>query len=357
MPRHLDGISVVICTHKGDEVLPACLEAIRNQNWNGKLEVIVVNDDPTSDLVLDETTSPPFLVLNNKSNLGPAGARNLGIQNAKFNLIAFTDDDCRPEPQWLSELAKAIQSNDYAVAAGGKTLPFSTSSTLFGYLALNNPLQPLELKFSQRRTSLARLISYLRSLVFTNSHSNSEKIRSVYALPSANLAVRIEALQHLGMFDETIRFSGEDQDLCRRLNLEYEDGLIYTPNAIVYHQYKNSLSDTLRRSKAYALGNFVLKLKWPEIGLVVFPVPVIWVVTSVSMLAFFTNFFWLPTVLLPLCYPRYLLFALRSRTLQPLLYFAINFLQDWWANFGLIQAIFTRIFHPEDKFPEAKNSS
>jgi GT2 family glycosyltransferase len=356
MTRELDGISVVICTYKGDEVLPACLEAIRNQTWTGKLEVIVVNDDPSSELELDEHPSISYRVLNNRTNLGPAGARNLGIQHAKFNLIAFTDDDCRPEPKWLSELVEAIQSNDSAVAAGGKTLPQSTSSTLLRYLAYNNPMQPLELNLSQKRTNLSRFSSYLRGLVQLNSESIIDRKRTVYALPSANLAVRMETLRNLGMFDQNIRFSGEDQDLCRRLNLEYAEGLIYNPKAVVYHQYKNSLRDTLRRSKVYAVGNFVLKLKWPEIGLIVFPIPVVWAVTSIAILGLATNYFWLPTVLLPFCYPRYLFISAKSRSLEPLIYFAINFLQDCWENFGFIQANFTKSVQFAGKLLKAKNS-
>jgi GT2 family glycosyltransferase len=332
----------VICTYKGGAVLPGCLEALRNQTWSGGLEVIVVNDDPSRELVLDQYANGSIRVLNNKLNLGPAGARNLGIRHARFDLIAFTDDDCRPEPQWLTKLAEVILNNNSAVAAGGKTLPQSTSSILFRYLAQSNPLKPLELGLTQQRSNVSRLGSYLQGLVRLNSETNADNTRSVYALPSANLAVKKDALHHLGMFDENIQFSGEDQDLCRRLNQEYPSGLIYNPEAVVHHQYKNSLRDTLRRSQVYAVGNFVLKLKWPEIGLVVFPIPVAWVTSTVLLALFATSLFWLPSAFLPFCYPRYLLLALKSGTLEPILYSAINFLQDCWANFGLVQAIFEK---------------
>jgi len=349
MLRDPAGISVVICTHKGDAVLPGCLEAIRNQTWSGMLEVIVVNDDPSRELVLDEYPSLVIRVLNNESNLGPAGSRNLGIRHAKFDLIAFTDDDCRPDPKWLSELAKVIYSTDSAVAVGGKTIPESNTSTLFRYLSENNPLQPLELNLIQKRSNSSRLGSYLKGLVLLNSESSTDTTRSVYALPSANLAVKRDVLHHLNMFDENILFSGEDQDLCRRLNQEYPSGLIYVPEAIVHHQYKNNLLDTLRRSHVYAVGNFVLKLKWPEIGLVVFPTPVVWSTTTILLAVFATNLFWLPSVLLPFCYPRYLLLAMRSRTPEPILYFAINFLQDCWANFGLLKANIEKCLSSLDK--------
>lgn len=344
MRSELDGISIVICTYKGEEELPGCLAAIQDQKWHGNLEIIVVNDDPNIELVVDTQQPFPVNVLNNKANLGPAGARNVGIRHARFSLVAFTDDDCRPHPEWLQELAFTINNGDSAVAAGGKTLPQDSSSIVLRYLSHNNPIQPLELEVGGHRSNLSRLISYAQSLVQSGTKAKSDIIRPVYSLPSANLAVKTAVILDLGMFDEEIEFSGEDQDLCRRLLLKYPAGIIYNPSAVVYHKYRKGLRDTLRRSKAYAEGNFALRLKWPKMGLVVFPTPIVWFVASVTLGVFQTNLIWLPSALLPLCYPKYLQTAFKSSAIEPLIYFSINFLQDCWANFGLFNAIFSRLF-------------
>ena len=354
MGRHPNGISVVICTFNGDLVLPGCLEAIRKQTWPGKIEVIVVNDDPDKALSLDDHNFSSISVLNNRVNLGPGAARNRGIQHAKFDLIALTDDDCRPEPRWLEKLSEAIVNNESAVAVGGKTLPQSASSALLRYLARNNPMQPLDLNVSLKRSGLSRLGSYFGSLVRFSDSAISETTRAVYSLPSANLAVRRTALRDVGLFDENIKFSGEDQDLCRRINLAYPFGVFYTPEAVVIHEYKNSLKDTLRRSRVYAIGNCVLRLKWPEISLIVFPIPVVWAFASAAFALFSPNLLWLPLALLPLCYPKYLYLAFVSKSYEPLFYFSINFLQDCWSNIGLVQGSLKETNHRHNDLKNGK---
>jgi glycosyltransferase involved in cell wall biosynthesis len=52
---------------------------------------------------------------------GPAAARNYGWLNARGKIVAFTDDDCTPDPYWLRELVKHCNPN-HDVALTGKTI-------------------------------------------------------------------------------------------------------------------------------------------------------------------------------------------------------------------------------------------
>lgn len=100
-------ISVVIPTYKRPDLLLVCLAHLEAQTLSkGEFEVLVVSDG------FDESTrtavsgfmeySPMHIVLlHTEGKQGPAAARNIGWQHAAAPLIAFTDDDCRPEPSWL----------------------------------------------------------------------------------------------------------------------------------------------------------------------------------------------------------------------------------------------------------------
>lgn len=100
-------ISVVIPTYRRPELLITCLQHLELQTLNNeRFEVLVISDGP------DEKTRAAVDTYNRASKLriifmstpekkGPAAARNMGWRNALSPLIAFTDDDCRPEAGWL----------------------------------------------------------------------------------------------------------------------------------------------------------------------------------------------------------------------------------------------------------------
>src|SRR4051812_17690574 len=113
-------ISVVIPTYRRPVLLSHCLGALARQTLDpADYEVIVVSDGP--DLVAEQTVrqlaAPPglrFLHLPEKK--GPAAARNLGWRNASGRLIAFTDDDCLPDANWLRALWEAYTAGEKAGA-------------------------------------------------------------------------------------------------------------------------------------------------------------------------------------------------------------------------------------------------
>lgn len=69
---------------------------------------------------LERQTRPPdeLLVVEDTARRGPAWARNEGIRRAVGDLVAFTDDDCVPPPDWLERLVEAVDAFDAAGAGG-----------------------------------------------------------------------------------------------------------------------------------------------------------------------------------------------------------------------------------------------
>lgn len=110
-------VSVVVPTCHRPELLNRCLTALVEQDFDPSAYEIIVVDDAasaaTKRLVEDwaERTgtgsgghkgSPRLQYIPVTTTHGPAAARNLGWRSAIGEIIAFTDDDCIPDRQWLS---------------------------------------------------------------------------------------------------------------------------------------------------------------------------------------------------------------------------------------------------------------
>jgi len=96
-------ISVVIPTI-GRDVLPRAVASVLAQEYTGDVEVIVVNDSGSA-IELDLTDSPParpVRVINTAGRIGGSGARNMGVEAAAYDWIAFLDDDDEFLPKKLA---------------------------------------------------------------------------------------------------------------------------------------------------------------------------------------------------------------------------------------------------------------
>ena len=116
-PECSDGprISVVIPTCRRPQLLCRCRAAVFAQRLDhGAFEVIVVDDGHTSDpqAVVDafraRPDGPVLRFVRPRHGRGPAVARNAGWRSAYGKLIAFTDDDTVPDPDWLANGERAL---------------------------------------------------------------------------------------------------------------------------------------------------------------------------------------------------------------------------------------------------------
>ena len=206
------GLSVVIPTHRRPDKLAGCLEALAASDYpSGKLEVVVVEDGgPTPEL--DELRARSFdaldLVWLDQPHAGPAVARNLGARHATRDLIAFTDDDCRPRPDWARQLEEALRATPGAVV-GGHTVN-----------ALNEDLWS---------SASQALVTYITA---RGQQAGGEPF-----FASNNFALGRELFCDLSGFDETFPLAGgEDRDMCRRL-VEAGCDLVWVPDAVVDHYH------------------------------------------------------------------------------------------------------------------------
>ncbi|MCP5099867.1 MAG: glycosyltransferase family 2 protein, partial [Chloroflexi bacterium] len=116
--------SIIIPTYNRPQQLERCLNAIAQLDYpTDQFEVIVVDDGGKRPLtpIVERITQPIQIRLITQANQGPATARNRGAAEANGRYLAFTDDDCMLDVNWLTALATQFEQTPSALI-GGRTI-------------------------------------------------------------------------------------------------------------------------------------------------------------------------------------------------------------------------------------------
>jgi glycosyltransferase involved in cell wall biosynthesis len=122
-------VSVIVPTHRRPERLRRLLEALAKQTIRPEtFEVIVVDDcsgDETTEMLTALVSQLPYSLrpMQTPANRGPGPARNLGWKAARAPVIAFTDDDCIPDVDWLEAGLRAMNADESLGVVQGDTGP------------------------------------------------------------------------------------------------------------------------------------------------------------------------------------------------------------------------------------------
>ncbi|MBN1217451.1 MAG: glycosyltransferase [Anaerolineae bacterium] len=110
-------VSVVIPSFQSARTIVACLEAVFNQKFDKPFEVIVVDSstDETATIVRKQFPRVTIIALSQQTLPGPA--RNLGLQQARGDIIVFLDSDCVPAPDWLQRMV-ATHAAGHTIVGG-----------------------------------------------------------------------------------------------------------------------------------------------------------------------------------------------------------------------------------------------
>jgi glycosyltransferase involved in cell wall biosynthesis len=224
-------VSVVVPTYRRPALLDRCLAALAAQDLDVSAFEIIIADDAADEATRRQVEGwagrCPVLVryIAVTATRGPAGARNAGWRSARGEIIAFTDDDCVPDPGWLRAGAAAFSAGVDAVT---------------GRVVVPLPEDPTDYQRNEAGLEGARFVT-------------------------ANCFVRRAALEAIGGFDE--RFTAawrEDSDL--HFNLRRAGRRIASaPGALVVHPVRPAPWGISLRQQRKSLFDALLYKKHPQL--------------------------------------------------------------------------------------------
>lgn len=201
------------------------------------MEIIVLPDEPLSwndPHIIQEVTGP----------LSPARKRNRGAQLSKGEILAFIDDDTRPQPGWLQAALVHFQDSHIGAVGGPSITP------------TDDPFWA--------QVSGAVYESWMMS--------GGERLRyhpttacDVEDFPSCNLLVRRSAFEAVGGF-RTDFWPGEDTEFCLAL-IQNGFRIRYEPRAMIEHHRRSSLAQHFKQLASYGLHRGYFVKRFPKTSL------------------------------------------------------------------------------------------
>lgn len=232
-------VSVVLCTRNRAAYLPDALASYDHVKASVPWELVIVDNGSNdgTDRLLREFRGKSGIDLHIlfEPRPGLSRARNAGWRAAKGEIVAFTDDDCYPQHDFVDEVWRNFSESDLGYL-GGKILLF-------------DPLDyPITIQPRASRLAIAPQ-SYLRPGF----------------IQGANMAVRRDVIERLGGFDEVLGagtpYPSEDVDLLSRASAAGWLGA-YDPRPVVFHHHRRRTIEqikALRRTYGLGRGAYFMK--------------------------------------------------------------------------------------------------
>lgn len=238
--------AVLILAWNGGSVLADCLQALAPQLSDERALLVVDNGSIDDSVACVRRSCPDAAIIENGTNLGFSGGVNSGLralmQANPPEAVVLLNQDTIVAPDWLERLLDPF--SDPQVAAVGCKLLYPDGTIQHAGAYLEYPRQ------------IAQHIGWHEP-----DTGEYDETREIDYVTGAALALRCDALKHVGFMDEGYSPSYyEDIDLCWRLHhAGYR--VVYTGAASASHQESLSTSDTVYRSMIYNRNRlrFVLK--------------------------------------------------------------------------------------------------
>ncbi len=235
-------ISVVVPVYNREQYVDGCIEALLSQNYPRERREILIVDNGSTDAspgIIERYSgiTPLF-----EGRHGSYAARNRGIAAADGAIVAFTDPDCVPYPDWLQNITAAMNSANAKIVVGYQ-LPAGDSPALSVVAACED---------------------------VKNEYIFGSNIKELYYGYANNMAVRRELFEELAPFPEMRR--GSDTILVRNVVEQYSCNAVrYHPDIRVRHVEIDSLIAYWQKRLVYGRSRrryiertYVRPLDWRE---------------------------------------------------------------------------------------------
>jgi GT2 family glycosyltransferase len=249
------GISITVCTRDRTGQLRQTLGALREISYD-PVEILIVDSAPSTDgtkqLATKLSEEDPRIRYVREERPGLSRARNRGLAEARFNIVAFTDDDTLVDAGWAAAIAAGFAADAEAVCVTGPVPA----------LALDTAPQ----RYYEARIPCAEAFDPRRYDLVANRHpSPLYPYASGVFGAGANLALRRDFVVGIGGFDAVLGTGGpcrggEDLDMFLRIVLA-GGRICYIPSALVWHREHAGTEDLVSQMYGYGhgLGSYVAK--------------------------------------------------------------------------------------------------
>lgn len=210
-------VSIIVVNYNGLNFLKRCLSSLLIQTYQD-IEIILVDNGSTDDSVTYVGKEfPSVRIIINEENFGFAKGNNIGIKEARGELVATLNNDTEASPGWIEELVKVIYSNKYTGMCSSKIL----------LMRDHDIIDSTGICMSRSGACWDRGMS-------EKDVGQYENVEDIFGPCACAAMYRKSMLQEIGLFDEDFCAYMEDVDLAFRGRLACWKCL-YVPKAIVYH--------------------------------------------------------------------------------------------------------------------------
>jgi len=210
-------VSVYIPVYNGALYLERTFEGLFQQTI--PFAEIIIVDDGSQDNTVSVARQYPVKIISHNYNKGVALARNTGIENSYYELVASVDVDCILDTHWLEKCMPFF--DDVSVAGvGGKLL----------------------------ESMKARVCDVWRGINLIQHFGNG--IKEVTYLSGSNTIYRKHDLMSVGLYNPHFQFHHEDIDISKRL-IRTGKRLMYTDEARVFHIKQDTVYSVMRSCWGY----------------------------------------------------------------------------------------------------------
>ncbi|MEM9903673.1 MAG: glycosyltransferase [Cyanobacteria bacterium P01_D01_bin.44] len=233
-PVALPTVSVIVPIYNGERDLAGLIDCLLKQTYPAeRVEYLLVDNgscDRTPDLIQSaiiqaEAQGITVKGLQETEIQSAYAARNTGIRQATGEILAFTDADCYPRPDWLENLVQGFTDDTIGLVVG-EVIAFPGKTWLEHYAERKRLM-------SQKDTLAHPFCGYGQT---------------------ANLAIRASALREIGLFRPRMT-TGGDADICWRLQREGGVQLAFAESAVVEHHHRTTFKDLHAQWYRYGRSN------------------------------------------------------------------------------------------------------
>lgn len=214
--------SIIVPVFDTGTYVDLCIRALLAQDYPPSEYEIIAVDNGSRDDSLERLQRYPRVIVVQESKRGSYAARNAGVARSKGALLAFTDSDCAPSPDWLRQIERFLQDSRCLVVQGKRKLAVES-----GLLRSINEYE-------------------ITKDAFTMSGSVTEK----YYGFTNNMGMKREAWERYGPFIERDR--GADTIFVRSVvDGESCEAVRFNPDMVIRHLEMDGFDDYMKKMFIY----------------------------------------------------------------------------------------------------------